>query len=142
MEQEGSNNPMIPFNVGSPNEEAREASGKEMPPVPLAPKRKAMAKRSEVWHHFTAFVAEDGTRKAILISTMSSESAFSTGGRVLDAFRSSLTPKIVQALICGQDWIRASVTRHEIKIEEDLEDLERLENELSQISVDHGLPEV
>ncbi|KAJ8759334.1 hypothetical protein K2173_006854 [Erythroxylum novogranatense] len=63
MEQGGSNNPMIPFNVESPNEEAREASGKEMPPVPLAPKRKSMIKRSEVWHHFTTFVAEDGTRK-------------------------------------------------------------------------------
>ncbi|XP_059658578.1 zinc finger BED domain-containing protein RICESLEEPER 1-like [Cornus florida] len=32
----------------------------------------------------------------------------STGGRVLDQFRSSLTPNIVQCLICGQDWLRAS----------------------------------
>ncbi|CAN0905167.1 Putative AC9 transposase [Linum grandiflorum] len=38
------------------------------------------------------------------ISSVSSESAFSTGGRILDSFRSSLTPSIVEALICSGDW--------------------------------------
>ncbi|GKD54073.1 zinc finger BED domain-containing protein RICESLEEPER 2-like protein, partial [Tanacetum coccineum] len=44
------------------------------------------------------------------ISTVASESAFSTGGRVIDLFISSLTPKIAEALICTQDWIRSTPT--------------------------------
>ena len=45
---------------------------------------------------------------AVPILTIAFESYFSTRHRVLDAFRSSLTPKIVEALICTQDWLRLS----------------------------------
>jgi len=38
------------------------------------------------------------------LSAVASEYAFSVGGRVLDAFRSSLKPKTVEAVICLRDW--------------------------------------
>ena len=43
---------------------------------------------------------------AIRMSTIALESAFSTGGHVLDPFRSSLAPKIVGALICAQNQLK------------------------------------
>ncbi|XP_031264254.1 zinc finger BED domain-containing protein RICESLEEPER 2-like [Pistacia vera] len=46
----------------------------------------------------------------ILVSTVASESAFSTSGRVLDHFRSSLSTPIVEALVCAQDWLRYAYT--------------------------------
>ncbi|KAI3857324.1 hypothetical protein MKX03_028984, partial [Papaver bracteatum] len=46
---------------------------------------------------------------AIPVSSVASESAFSTGRRVIDPFRSSLKPKTVEALICMQSWLRTPV---------------------------------
>ncbi|KAI5314947.1 hypothetical protein L3X38_044123 [Prunus dulcis] len=43
---------------------------------------------------------------AIPVSTVASESCFSTGGQIVDSFRASLTPKIVETLICSQNWLR------------------------------------
>ncbi|CAL9004705.1 unnamed protein product [Prunus brigantina] len=40
-------------------------------------------------------------------STVTSENAFSLGKRIVDPFRSSLTPEMVEALVCTCDWLRA-----------------------------------
>ena len=41
-------------------------------------------------------------------STVASESAFSTGERVVSDFRSRLTTDTIEALICLQDWLRVA----------------------------------
>lgn len=67
------------------------------------------------------------------ISTVASESAFSTGGRVIDQFRSNLTTVTAEALICTQDWVRSTPTDIQfqdvtpISISELQEKLEKLE---------------
>ncbi|KAL4626790.1 hypothetical protein ACB092_05G122400 [Castanea dentata] len=42
------------------------------------------------------------------ISTVASESAFSTRGRIVDPFRSSLSPFMVQNIVCAQNWLQAT----------------------------------
>ena len=44
---------------------------------------------------------------AVPVSTVASESAFSTSGRILDPFRSSLSPKMLEVLVCTQSWLKA-----------------------------------
>ena len=63
---------------------------------------------------------------AIPIFVVASESAFSIEGCVLDQFRSSLTSRIVQALICVQDWLRAS--KMELSVEEKWVNLEEFKS--------------
>ncbi|XP_030970772.1 zinc finger BED domain-containing protein RICESLEEPER 1-like [Quercus lobata] len=46
---------------------------------------------------------------AVPVSTIASELAFSTKGRILDPFQSSLSPLMVQNLVCAQDWLQALV---------------------------------
>ena len=62
---------------------------------------------------------------AIPMSTVASESAFSTSGRVLDCFRSCLTHSLVQALICTQDWLKNP--NKTMSVEENLEEWEEFE---------------
>ncbi|KAL4284773.1 hypothetical protein GQ457_16G007020 [Hibiscus cannabinus] len=90
-----------------------------VPNFQILPWWKDQARRYPILHN----VAKDVL--AIPISTVASESAFSTGGRVLDSFRTSLTPKMVEALVCTQDWLRTS--RSPLIIEENLLALEELE---------------
>jgi len=42
----------------------------------------------------------------MLVSTVASESTFSTGARVLDPYHSSLSYQKVEVLICTQDWLK------------------------------------
>jgi len=44
---------------------------------------------------------------ALSSSTVASENVFCLGGRVVDPFRTSLTPKTVEALVCTSDCLRA-----------------------------------
>ena len=61
---------------------------------------------------------------AIPVSTVASESAFSTGGRILDPFRSSLSPNTVEALVCAQNWLRSS---SKIDLREFMDKIEEIE---------------
>ncbi|KAM1807616.1 hypothetical protein ACFX11_030596 [Malus domestica] len=69
---------------------------------------------------------------ALPSSTVASENAFSLGGRVVDPFRTSLTPKTVEALVCTSDWLRGKEfcfykepTLDEFHFYQELERLER-----------------
>ena len=61
---------------------------------------------------------------AVPVSTVASESAFSTGGCILDPFRSSLSPLMVQNLVCAQDWFQALVPIFFCKSKDEVEALE------------------
>ena len=64
------------------------------------------------------------------VSIVASQSAFSTGGRILDPFRSSLKPKMVEALICTKNWMSSS--KDPIVLREYLDEVEAL-NDSEQV---------
>ncbi|XP_041991744.1 uncharacterized protein LOC121742614 [Salvia splendens] len=76
-----------------------------------------MEKRSNPCFNLLEWWKGSGTRYPILSliakdifaipsSTVASESAFSLGKRVVDPFRTSLSPKMVEALVCTNDWLK------------------------------------
>ncbi|KAH7838413.1 hypothetical protein Vadar_026026 [Vaccinium darrowii] len=66
---------------------------------------------------------------------LASESAFSTGGRVLDLYRTSLAPRTVEALICTRDWLHSPT---KIDLREYMDEAEKLEAELVVDSSDES----
>ncbi|CAN1127288.1 Putative AC9 transposase [Linum perenne] len=74
---------------------------------------------------------------AIPISSVS-ETAFSNGGRVLDDFRSSLIPSIVEALICSEDWLRNPDDNGNDA--EDEEDQIEFEKEIAALNMNDSSP--
>lgn len=79
---------------------------------------------------------------AIQVSTVASESAFSTGGRILDPFHSSLSPMMVKVIICTQNWLKASPNLDDFCIEdvEHYNQMDELLDSMNSISTedDHG----
>ena len=67
---------------------------------------------------------------AVPVSTVASESAFSTEGHILDPFRSSLSPLMVQNLVCAQDWLQALVP---ISFRKSKDEVEALEDEFHDL---------
>ncbi|XP_050233558.1 zinc finger BED domain-containing protein RICESLEEPER 2-like [Mercurialis annua] len=86
-------------------------------------------------YHTLSLIARDVL--AMPVSTVASESAFSTGGRVLDSFRSALTPRLVESLICSQNWLRSSF--QPIYRDNIIEQFESISLESSCVTDDHPL---
>jgi len=62
---------------------------------------------------------------AIPVSTVASESAFNTSGRVIDPFRSMLASTTVEALVCAQNWLRSKAIS--VDLQSYLEDIVNVE---------------
>ncbi|WVZ85134.1 hypothetical protein U9M48_032086 [Paspalum notatum var. saurae] len=63
---------------------------------------------------------------AVPASIVPSESAFSTGGRIIDPLRCSLSTNTVEALICAQSWLKSSHT--EVTAREAAEEVQEYED--------------
>ena len=49
---------------------------------------------------------------AMQVSSVASKSAFSTGGRIIELYRSCLTHYMVEVLMCTEQWLK-----HDLKLE-------------------------
>ncbi|XP_018467598.2 zinc finger BED domain-containing protein RICESLEEPER 2-like [Raphanus sativus] len=79
---------------------------------------------------------------AVQVSSVASESAFSTSGRVLDTYRSCLTHFMVEVLVCTQQWLKSELHMKErgISTIEQLLEAVELEDDLMRAN-DPGLQE-
>ncbi|KAK3212173.1 hypothetical protein Dsin_016879 [Dipteronia sinensis] len=68
----------------------------------------------------------------IPVSTVSSEQAFSTSGRIIEPRRNCLTPKMVEVLICVRDWEHARK-----RMQNEMVDEQFIQN-FSNLYVDEG----
>ncbi|CAN6338019.1 unnamed protein product [Urochloa humidicola] len=66
-------------------------------------------KRSSSNYPVLSMLAKDVL--AVPASTVPSESAFSTGGRIIDPLRCSLSTNTVEALICAQSWLHVAQSK-------------------------------
>ncbi|KAL5569847.1 hypothetical protein UlMin_026422 [Ulmus minor] len=73
-------------------------------------------------YNILAMIARDVL--AVPVSSVASEQAFSTGGRILDPYRSSLNPKTVNYLICTQSWLKGANEGVSLEVAEEEEDAE------------------
>ena len=71
---------------------------------------------------------------AIPVSTMALKSTLSTACHVLDPFQSSLSPFMVEALICGKKWLCSSLTPICLRATmDDIEEFEKLDGGMTII---------
>ncbi|KAG6481498.1 hypothetical protein ZIOFF_058102 [Zingiber officinale] len=90
-------------------------------------------KGSETRYPILSMIAKDVF--SIPCSTVASESAFSLGKRIVDPFKSSLSPKMVEALVCTSDWLRAEEfsfwkdpTDDDLELYKEIEEIEKNAN--------------
>ena len=70
------------------------------------------------------------------ISTVAFELAFSTKGHIIDPFRSSLAPKMVEVLVCTQNWLRSNIP---ICFQQAMEDVEQFEQQYDSDNIYNDL---
>ena len=91
--------------------------------------------------HQTKFpvFAKDRDLLAMQVSSVASESAFSTSGRILEPYRSCLTHYMIEVLMCSEQWMKADIKFSEkVQTNEQLlaevEMLDKLEKGMFSIS--------